>query len=191
MVWKYWYKCSALIYTCGLLLQKSMLANIRVTEMNYKRNKNKNRCHWIESFVHICSVLLFLFILHLPFINNFNTKSVETLDWNKNLEVLNYSTFASPGLIITVPSWAGVCLCFCFWQTGKLISPCWWFQMWNMSIIMCIFRWWSDAICWPLQSVPVQVVWGDGDQQSGERLTVLSQTPITALGEHRYGPFFR
>ncbi len=53
------------------------------------------------------------------------TKKCYTL----NLEVLNYYKFASPGVIITVPSWAGVCLCFCFWQTEKLISPCLWFQM--------------------------------------------------------------
>ncbi len=91
-----------------IITAKINVGNIRVTEMNYKRKKIKNTSlNWI-----IHSLLLFLFILHLPFINHFNTKHwIETKKcYTFNLEIWNDSKCASPGVIITVPSRAGVCV---------------------------------------------------------------------------------
>ncbi len=94
----------------------------------------------------ICSLLLFLFILHLSFINHFNTKHwIETKKcYTFNLEIWNDSKCASPGVIITVPSRAGVCLCF--WQTEKRICPCWWLQC---SVYLQVMIWcdvWTSTI---------------------------------------------
>lgn len=137
----YWYKCTDVNLQMWIITAQNQCW---LTFMWRKGNINEIKSETDASELNhklMCSVLLFLVTLHIPFIHQFNTESVETLDWNKNtlnLVVLNCPTFALPGIITTghvqhhhhefpcllvAEAQTNTSLCFSFWQTGKLFSP--------------------------------------------------------------------